>query len=370
MKALILSANAGQGHNSCANAIREVFQTHGDFCEVADVFGLVSQRLSESISKNHDQTYRHKPRQNDASYRFWVRHPQLFAKEKLIYQVMSMGRKQISRCIREGGYDTVLCTHVLAGMILTAVSRKERLPIKTAFIATDYACTPGINGTELNRYFIPHAALIPDFVEAEVPSGSIRVSGIPVHSAFCPAADKPAAKQHFHVHPSHRHLLVMCGSMGCGPIPELLRGIVADLPGDWEITVVCGTNQTLERQLLAEHGSHPAVHILGYAKEMPLLLASTDLYLTKPGGLSTAEAAASAVPMVFVDAVAGCEENNLRHFVSLGAAVTGSTADDVIRACLDLMNHPKQLDAMADLLRAQPASSAAETIWQEMNALF
>ena len=53
MKTLILSANAGQGHNSCANAIREAFEAHGDFCAVEDVFGLISQRLSESTNPNN-----------------------------------------------------------------------------------------------------------------------------------------------------------------------------------------------------------------------------------------------------------------------------------------------------------------------------
>lgn len=369
MRTLILSANAGQGHNSCANAIREAFEAHGDFCAVEDVFGLISRRLSESIARNHEKTYRHKPKQSDASYRFLIRHPELFAKEKLVYQVMSIGRRQISRCIREGGYDTVLCTHALAGMILTTVLHKERLPIKTAFIATDYACSPGVNGTELDRYFIPHRMLIPLFEAAEVPSDSICVSGIPVHSAFQPTMDKALARQRFHIQPDHRHLLMMCGSMGCGPIPQLLRRIAADLPEEWEITVVCGTNTELKQQLEEEHHGHPAIHILGYAKEMPLLLSATDLYLTKPGGLSTAEASAAAIPMVFIDAVAGCEENNLRHFVQLGAAITGDTVEDVASACLNLMQNPSRLESMAETLRSQPAGTAAEIIWQEMNAL-
>ena len=368
MKTLILSANAGQGHNSCANAIREAFEAHGDSCTVEDVFGLISQRLSASIARNHEKTYRHKPKQSDASYRFLVEHPELFAKEKLVYQVMSIGRRQISRCIRDGGYDTVLCTHALAGMILTTVLRKEHPTIKTAFIATDYACSPGVNGTELNRYFIPHESLIPAFLEAEVPAESICISGIPVQSAFRPAQDKAYAKEQYGVSPSSQHLLIMCGSMGCGPIPELLQSISANLPDGWEITVVCGTNTELKKQLDATH-SHPAIHILGYAKDMPLLLASTDLYLTKPGGLSTAEAAASAVPMVLVDAVAGCEANNLRHFVEIGAAITGDTAQDVAKACVLLMQDPGRLAAMTATLRSQSASAAAETIWQEMNAL-
>ena len=41
---------------------------------------------------------------------------------------------------------------------------------------------------------------------------------------------------------------------------------------------------------------------------MALLMDSADLYLTKPGGISVTEAASMRLPMVFIDAVAGCEE--------------------------------------------------------------
>ena len=49
MKTLILSANAGQGHNSCARAIGEIFEAHGEICEIEDTFGLVSRWLSSAI---------------------------------------------------------------------------------------------------------------------------------------------------------------------------------------------------------------------------------------------------------------------------------------------------------------------------------
>ena len=370
MKALILSASAGEGHNSCAEAIREVFAAHGDFCAVEDVFALLSKRLSRSISRNPEKTYRLKPRQSAASYRFLQRHPGLFSKHQLVYQVMSLGSRQLGRFIRAGGYDTVICTHVLAGMMLTAAIPRHGLNLHTAFVATDYSCSPGVNGTQLNRYFIPHAAIIPDFQKAGIPTDSIVVTGIPVRQAFSPVTDKTSAKASFGIDPAHRHLLIMCGSMGCGPIPQMLRCIAASMPHGWEISVVCGTNSELESSLAQAYHANPAIHIRGFVRNMPQLLSTADLYLTKPGGLSTAEAAAAAIPMVLVDAVAGCEANNLLHFVREGAAVTGNDAHAVAQACLALMNSPDRLAEMARILQRQSSASAAENIWQEMNRLF
>ena len=364
MKTLILSANTGQGHNSCAKAIQEAFQCRGDECDIRDVFGLVSERLSRMISFNHDRTYRKSPAKSDAEYRFLEGHPQLFRQGRFIYRVMSIGRGKVERCIRQGGYDAVICTHVLAAMMLTAATQKGGLHVKTAFVSTDYSCTPGVNGTCLDCYFIPHESLAADFLAAQIPPEKIMSTGIPVSRQFFPVSEKEKAAVNaaFGIAPEKRHLLVACGSMGCGPIPELLRAVAARLPEDWEVSVLCGTNRELKALLEKEHASLPTVHIHGYVEDVPQLLSASDLFLTKPGGLSTSEAAAVAVPMVFVDAVAGCEANNLRYFVAQGAAVSGDSPVKVAEACLALMNEPGRLHAMADTLRTRAGIRAAERI--------
>jgi len=366
MKTLILSASTGQGHNSCARAIQEACQMHGDLCEIADVFALVSVKLSNSISKSHANTYRKTPRLSNAGYGFLENHPALFSQQHLIYKVMSIGRKQVASCIAEGNYDAVICTHVMAAMVLTAAIQQEGVRVQSAFVATDYTCTPGINGTALDRYFIPHPSLTDAYLHAGIPAHKIIPSGIPVQKAFSPAENKASLKQQLGLQPDRHHLLIMCGSMGCGPFAQMLQSIVPRMPDGWEITTVCGTNTALKNELDAIYPAHPSVHIRGYEQRMPLLLASADLYLTKPGGLSTSEAAAAAVPMVFVDAVAGCEENNLRYFVRSGFAAAGENAAEASELCLELMESPNEIDAMRKRLLGQQTPHAAQTIWREM----
>lgn len=367
MKTLILSAAAGQGHNACAQAICEAYEQHGETCVVEDAFALLSPKLSASISRNHDRGYRHKPEKADANYRFLTSHPGLFAKHNVIYRVMSLGSGRIARCIREGGYDAVICTHALAAMMLTAAMERRGAAVKSAFVATDHTCSPGLNGTKLDRYFIPHPDLAPLFLSSNIPVEAMAATGIPVRRAFAPAQNKETLRERFGLKKESRHLLLMGGSMGCGPIPQLLEGIAKAMPQGWEISVVCGTNEEMYRQLAMQHEANPSVHIHGYVQQMPLLLCSADLYLTKPGGLSTAEAAAAAVPMVLVNAVGGCEVSNLRHFVKRGAAVTADSEEAIVRVCTELMRDPCRLAAMAEKLKGETAG-AAEKIYQEMHA--
>lgn len=58
--------------------------------------------------------------------------------------------------------------------------------------------------------------------------------------------------------------VIMCGSMGCGPIKSILKHLVRGLPEQAEVTVICGTNQRLYRQLNRRYGKDGLVHIVGY----------------------------------------------------------------------------------------------------------
>ena len=50
--------------------------------------------------------------------------------------------------------------------------------------------------------------------------------------------------------------------------------------------------------------------MLGFTGEMPDLLGAATLLLSKPGGVTTAEALARGLPMVILDPIGGQEERN------------------------------------------------------------
>ncbi len=106
---------------------------------------------------------------------------------------------------------------------------------------------------------------------------------------------------------------------------SIARRIGRDMPDDQDLTIVCGTNKQLYRRLQRRFYDAKNVHSPSYVKDMALLMDSADLYLTKPGGISVTEAASMRLPMVFIDAVAGCEEYNKDFFLRTGGAVTGQT---------------------------------------------
>ena len=62
----------------------------------------------------------------------------------------------------------------------------------------------------------------------------------------------------------HRHLLVMCGSMGCGPIAMMVEHLYKNLPEDTEVSVICGTNERLQKKLDRKYQDADQIHVAGY----------------------------------------------------------------------------------------------------------
>ena len=61
MRVLILSSSTGAGHDSCANAIKEVFDSNGEYCEIVEVLEFISKGVAVIMTKGHTTLYRHFP---------------------------------------------------------------------------------------------------------------------------------------------------------------------------------------------------------------------------------------------------------------------------------------------------------------------
>ena len=366
MRVLILSCNTGGGHNTCAEAIQEAFLSQGYPCDIVDSLGFVSYKLSKFMSWGHTTMYRHIPRLFDAGYGFAEKHPDMLHDDAAVYKLLTGGAEHLHAYIQQGQYDTVVCTHVFSGLLLRQMLKEYPMPLKSAFVGTDYTCSPGTANSALDHYFIPVASLTDEFTAQGVPAEKIVPCGIPVRKEFYEPGDKAEAKQRLGIDPTHMHLLMMCGSMGCGPLEKLTKLLSQGMDEMMELSILCGTNKKLFKELSEEYALRPSIHIHGFRKDISLLMDSADLYLTKPGGLSTTEAAVKNLPMVFIDAVAGCEEYNLNYFISLDGAVTADSTEDLVQLCLDLLQNKAGLSRMEKALQKLPHDNAAKRICKTM----
>lgn len=360
MRVLILSCNTGEGHNSCGKALLEEFQANQIPCEMDDAFRFISPWISHMISFGFVRIYRYMPGLFRFGYRYSEEHPGVFKTDSGIYKILTAGADRLHRFIRENGYDAIICTHVFSALIVSEILRRHSLSARTYFVATDYTCSPSCGQSTLDTYFIPDASIAGEFVSCGIPEEKLVASGIPIRRAFFKTMPQAAAKESCGLPPESRHLMVMCGSMGCGPIRTLVRQIAESLPENSHVSVICGTNQRLRKHLDRDHAQTPRVHIYSYVNDIPRMMDSADLYLTKPGGISVTEAAHKHLPMLFVDAVAGCEAYNMRFFIERGTAVTAATAEELAAKAISLMGDEAALNQMKQHFSYPDHSPAAE----------
>lgn len=359
MKVLILTCNTGEGHNTAAKAVSAALTAHGDSCEISDALAFFSPRVSEFICGWHVRIYRRMPIMFNAGYKVVERSQNGSDKATLMSRMFGMGSGKLAAAVKDGGYDLVICTHPFSAYMYTLAARKHTLAAKTAFVATDYTCSPTVDKSKLDTYFIPHSSLKGYFVSCFIPEHKLVATGIPVRSEFYAKTDKAQAKRALEIPTEKKSILLACGSMGCGPLKELTSELAKKLPQDVYLTVICGSNDSLKRRLdklkLPQN-----VRVLGYTNNMGLYMDSAELIITKAGGLTCTESLAKRLPLVFINAVGGCESYNRRFFVEGGmAAETKGNIPDLV---LKLLHSPKRLASMVAAMEKTFSGNSAENI--------
>ena len=375
MRILMLSANTGEGHNSSAKAVMEVLQERGVECHLEDCLAYLSPNFSRFICNWHSRIYRYGGSMFDKGYRFMENKadPDNFDP---VYELMSLGAGKLRDAIMEADYDAVVCVHPFAGIMITEVRRSWGVEIPTSLIATDYTCAPTVEHCQLDTFFVPAREICQEFSLAGIAEANQFVSGIPVKQSFYKKGDRETARESLQLPLDATVVLVMCGSMGCGPIQLIAEQTLSQMPDNGVMVAVCGRNEKLREEM--EEIRDPRLRVLGYIDNFTTYLDSADLIITKPGGLSSTEAANKHVPMVFINAVGGCESRNFDHFTQKGYAVGSKEPDEVVRIAIrmvwDTASREKMRQTLAEdftvnsgVVIAERIISAAEQYRQSMS---
>jgi UDP-N-acetylglucosamine:LPS N-acetylglucosamine transferase len=213
-------------------------------------------------------------------------------------------------------------------------------------------------------YTVPTGSAGDDCVRFGVPREHVEVVGIPVRRAFAALGGPASARSAFTI-------LAMVGAEGS---PHALRNLaqLARMPLDQaELIVVCGRNAELRRQV-ARLPARMRVQALGFADNVADLMRAADVLVTKPGGLTLAEAFCCAVPVVVHDVLPGQEAGNLRYVLGQHAVAYAPDARTLERVIGELYAHPVRRAELAErgarLARPDAARHIARGLLQRLEA--
>ena len=357
MKIAILSCNTGGGHNTAAAAVSEVLAQRGHSCYVCNALNFMPRTAAQVISKGHNFAYRHTPKLFGIGYRFEEKYqPSLFTDQAI------KGALPLYEELQRQKVDAVLCVHLFPAMMMTELRRNHGVKLPTWFVATDFTCYPGVSDLDVDGICIPHEELRKDFTDAGIPSHLLHATGIPVRQVFSRPMSHVSARQALGIEGKNRVLLLACGSMGAGPVREVAHTIANLLREDDLLITICGSNQRLKQQMDTDfcHATD-RVQVLGFTKQMGLYIHAADLLITKAGGLTTSEALAAQVPLLYLDAVPGCETYNLDFMVRHGCALMSHDEKDVAPVLTGILSGAIDLQTMVQRRTSFPVNSA-ETV--------
>ncbi|MDD3411673.1 MAG: glycosyl transferase [Eubacteriales bacterium] len=365
MKALILSCNTGQGHNTAGKAVLEALQLRGVPCEMKDALSFGGERTSVRVSGSYIRITQAVPSLFGRLYRAGALISSCRHKSP-VYFANTLYADRLSRYITENGFDIILSPHLFPAEALTFLRRKRGLRVRSYGIATDYTCSPFWEETDVDRFFIPHEALRPEYESKGFAPQRLLATGIPVSRAFREKKSVAEARGELGLSCAGRVFLMMTGSMGFGDVPELTQALLARVAPDDRILILAGRNERLAARLRAKYGADERVRLVPFTRRVPLYMDACDVLLSKPGGLSSTEAAAKNVPLVHTAPIPGCETANAHLFAMRGLSIATRTPQESAEAAVYLAGDEgakrRQLEAQRSFVNAAAADDIVNAL--------
>ena len=343
MRVLILTCNTGGGHNAVAAALAESFRRLGVSSDTADGLSFISQKASRFVSKWHTRFYRRYPKLYKAGYMSAENDAESNDRDNPVYRYMARGVRRLDRAIQDGGYDAVVCVHVIPAMMMTELRRQHETGPVFCFVATDYTCSPTVGGCTPDICVIPHEELAEEFVSCGIARETLLAAGIPVRAVFRERGDRAAARSELALPPEGRHIVLMSGSIGCGPMADIAAELEKRMERGDFASVLCGSNRQMLYAL--RRRGFRRVEAVGFTNRVHRYMDSADVLVSKPGGISITEAGTRGTPLLLADMVGGCETRNQEFFHAHGWAET-CQPEDMADAALALLDRPERRQAL------------------------
>ncbi|WP_054949402.1 MGDG synthase family glycosyltransferase [Numidum massiliense] len=359
---------AGDGHYSAARSLEKAIKTLAPSVEVTLVCGIahISSKLERAIRLAYLQALRYTPKlwgkayAQESKWSVWLQQPlgALFA--NYLHKIVCSEKP-----------DVVVCTHAFC---LSAVARlKEIFSFRLGAIITDFSINSFWINPAVEFYFVGHEALRDKLKQMGVQRANVFATGIPIDPLFAEVVHLPKreAKRSVGVDDGRPSILLMGGGLGHGPIKQVIEHIDAAFGDAVQLTVVTGNNELLRNKCEQMFGEAPHIRILGYVDHLGRYLASADLLITKPGGLTTSEALALGIPMLIVAPIPGHEERNSHFLESQQLALRAHDLDDIVRVVRPLLHNLSYYERLAERAKLcgkpEAATAAASHILQMLS---
>ena len=245
----------------------------------------------------------------------------------------------------------VICPHLFPAQALTAINKKHK--INFIFVDTDYEYHPFTNEIIADYYVIPKD-LEERFVSRGIDKNKLLPFGIPISSRYITNAKNIKNKLNI----NKKMILIMLGSMGFGNVETILDDLLKI--ENVSIVVACGRNKKLYDTL--KKYNYKNLIVIGYSKNVNDLIKSSDIAISKPGGLSSTEIASFRKGIIHVFPIPGVETGNTKYFSEHNLSFVANKKEKIIDCVNKLLNNDDIYNEMIENQKKYISSSSAKDL--------
>lgn len=390
-KVLIMSASTGGGHNRAARAIKEELTNKSINgitidCEIIDSLKIVNGTMDRLISRGYEKSAKYTPKAWGGVYK--LTETSLVSKNEFKDNPLtSLISRKLKKLVENKKPDLIIGTHPFPMIALSTLKKHSQIyansesstfteslhryyknldipPLIT--VLTDYTTHSAYIQNEIDYYIAGHEYVKELLIEDGIDEEKIKAYGIPVEKSFLSNRDREDVLSELNLDPNKFTVLLMGGSFGAGSIKDTLTELIS-IDRDFQIIVITGRNKSLKEKLektlaTEEDTIDKKICVLGFTDKMNDLLASVDILVSKPGGLTTTESLLKEVPMIVPYFIPGQEEENLDFLSNCGASLITSKKYTLSVLLKVLIDNPDRIEMTKENIRAIKKLNASQDI--------
>lgn len=360
-KILILYAPLGAGHKMAAKAIEEAFVLdYPEFeIKVINVLDFSFRAFRAGLPRAFDfasfkmpflykwiyDCFNHQSR-----YNFLNRVSGIFIKKSYLVKF-----------IKEFNPDFILSTNPLPMQLVSLTKHQKIIDILSANVCTDFGFHSLWSNQDVNYYFVSNDYIKKSLVEHKISREKIIITGIPISSKFSKDIDRQKILNSFNFDVNAPTLLIIGGKMRHGAILKIIEKVEEKIVS--QFIIIAGRDKKLEKKMKKlEFGQKSNVKIFGFVNNVQDYMASSDLILTKAGGLTVSECINMNLPMIINDFSPGQEEDNVKYIVDKGAGFQVKNTKEAVLCIVDLLSRPEKLKEIKENCRKIARPNAAKDL--------
>lgn len=324
VRIIITTAGFGEGHNSAANHLALALEPHAEV-ELIDPCDRGAPWLNRQLRRLYRVVTTYMPKTWARIYLSTEKHD--FSKERLPF--MRKPENALHEILLSFSPSAIISTYPLYPYFIDRSFKKgaQKVPVFTV-ITDSIEINASWRHAPTDFWLVTDSITKQKMIEQGITENKIIVTGFPVHPRFQQlkplTADAPISPFKILFFPTAKKPVVR----------RILRAILATPNINIEVTVVLGRNtrKLYERAREIQLAYPGKIHIKGWTRRVPELLASHHLAIGKAGGATVHEALAAHCPMLINHLVPGQEEGNLALLEHLGAGCLAESPESVTSA--------------------------------------